>query len=145
MTIPYVSQKSYTTGLPLCSSGDKSSNPNVILGLKGKPQLGLEMYRAVRLYHPDSDIFVDVKMFIACRRYETLTLHRVLQHFSTSACDWFAPATAHVIKQTRVSVSDSLKRRELLEDFLFWYFDSFVLPLLKVRIDPSKSYHDHCL
>lgn len=29
-------------------------------------------------------------------------------------------------------MSDSLKRRELLEDFLFWYFDSFVLSLLKV-------------
>lgn len=29
-------------------------------------------------------------------------------------------------------VSDAKKRRELLEDFLFWYFDGFVSPLLKV-------------
>ena len=35
-------------------------------------------------------------------------------------------------KQTRVPVTDTLKRREVLEEFLFWYFDSFVLPLLKV-------------
>lgn len=77
-------------------------------------------------------------MFISCRRYETLTLHRVLQHFSTSACDWLAPATAGGLEQTRVSVSDSLKRRELLEDFLFWYFDSFVVPLLKVRVIHQK-------
>jgi len=34
--------------------------------------------------------------------------------------------------QGRVSVSDSLKRRELLEDFMFWYFDGFLMPLLKV-------------
>ncbi len=37
-------------------------------------------------------------------------------------------------KQTRISVSDAAKRRELLEDFLYWYFDSFVLPLLKVSL-----------
>ncbi|KAK0223292.1 hypothetical protein IW262DRAFT_814466 [Armillaria fumosa] len=37
-------------------------------------------------------------------------------------------------KQTRVSVSDATKRRELLEDFLYWYFDSFVLSLLKVSL-----------
>lgn len=62
-----------------------------------------------------------------------MTLHHVLQQFSTSACDWLAPSTAGLLQQGRVSVSDSLKRRELLEDFLFWYFDSFVLPLLRVR------------
>jgi telomerase reverse transcriptase len=35
-------------------------------------------------------------------------------------------------RQSRVSVTDALKRRELLEEFLFWYFTSFLLPLLKV-------------
>ena len=35
--------------------------------------------------------------------------------------------------QGRVSVSDALKRRELLEEFMFWYFDGFLMPLLKVR------------
>lgn len=42
------------------------------------------------------------------------------------------PSGAAFHKQTRVSVSDSLKRRELLEEFLFWYFDSFISLLLKV-------------
>ncbi len=32
----------------------------------------------------------------------------------------------------RVTVSDAKKRRELLEDFLFWFFDSFVIALIKV-------------
>lgn len=43
------------------------------------------------------------------------------------------PASEGARQQTRVSVSDALKRRELLEEFLFWYFDSFLIPLLKVR------------
>jgi telomerase reverse transcriptase len=71
---------------------------------------------------------------IAARRYETLTLHHVLQGFITSECDWLMPPGENAIKQRRVSVTDSLKRRELLEEFLFWYFDSFLFPLLRVCV-----------
>lgn len=77
---------------------------------------------------------IDVLEFISCRRYETLSLHHVLQKFSTADCDWLIPPGAGARQQVRVSVSDALKRRELLEDFLFWYLDSFVLPLLRVRL-----------
>lgn len=80
-----------------------------------------------------------VKQFISCRRYESLSLHHILQGFSTSACDWLIPPGPGAQEQARVSVSDSLKRRELLEDFLFWYFDSFVLPLLKTTFYVTES------
>ena len=75
----------------------------------------------------------DVKEFIVVRRFETVTLHRVLQGFSTTACDWLIPPGIPGCHHGRVPVTDSLKRRELLEDFMFWYFDSFVIPLIKVR------------
>jgi telomerase reverse transcriptase len=77
------------------------------------------------------DRALDLKEFIACRRFETLSLHHVLQNFSTTDCDWLIPPGQGPLQQARVSVSDALKRRELLEDFVFWYFDSFVVPLLK--------------
>lgn len=83
---------------------------------------------AVVLFNP----CVGVKDFIASRRYETLTLHYILQGFSTSECEWLMPPGQAARRHTRVSVNDGLKRRELLEEFLFWYFDSFILPLLKV-------------
>ncbi|KAL0953283.1 hypothetical protein HGRIS_004533 [Hohenbuehelia grisea] len=79
-----------------------------------------------------------VKEFIVSRRYESLSLHYILQGFSTAACDWLAPGVG-VTKQTRVSVSDALKRRELLEEFLFWYFDSFVFHLLKTNFYITES------
>ena len=41
--------------------------------------------------------------------------------------------------QSRVSVTDALKRRELLEEFIFWYFDTFLIPLLKVTVNMSLS------
>ena len=78
-------------------------------------------------YHPTPD----VKQFVSCRRYETFSLHHLLQGFSTTACDWLGPSNH---KATRVSESDMRKRRELLEEFVFWYFDGFLVPLLKVRI-----------
>ena len=70
---------------------------------------------------------------IVMRRYETTTVHNVLQGFRTADCDWLAPHTPGALKQARVSVTDALKRRELLEDFVLWYFDGFLIPLLKVR------------
>lgn len=71
---------------------------------------------------------------IVARRYETLSVHRVLQHFRTSDCEWLTPHSAGDTGRLRVSVTDSLKRRELLEDFLLWYFDSFLIPILRVSI-----------
>ena len=74
----------------------------------------------------------DVKHMIVSRRYETLSVHHILQQFRTSDCEWLMPQSAGMQGQSRVSVTDSLKRRELLEDFLFWFFDSFLIPLLRV-------------
>lgn len=73
-----------------------------------------------------------VKNFITGRRFETLSLHDVLQGFSSSDCDWLIPPGPGTRQQHRVSVSDAMKRKELLEEFIFWFFDSFLLPLIKV-------------
>jgi telomerase reverse transcriptase len=77
---------------------------------------------------------LDIKEMVAGRRYETLTLHYILQGFMISECDWLIPPGDSALKQRRVSVTDSLKRRELLEEFLFWYFDSFLFQLLRVCV-----------
>ncbi len=73
-----------------------------------------------------------IKELVISRRFESLTLHNVVQGFSTSACDWLMPPGSGA-NQMRVPATDFFKRRELLEDFLYWYFDSFVLSLLKVN------------
>ncbi|KAL4243808.1 Telomerase reverse transcriptase [Abortiporus biennis] len=80
-----------------------------------------------------------VKAFITARRYETLTVHRILQGFMTSECDWLMPDGSKAMKQLRVSVTDSLKRTELLQDFIFWYFDGFLIPLLRTTFYVTES------
>ena len=74
-----------------------------------------------------------VEQFVKGRRFESITLHSVLQGFSTQECDWLLPRN-HAARHQRPSVTDAIKRRELVEEFLYWYFDSFVIPVLRVRI-----------
>ena len=62
-----------------------------------------------------------------------MSLHHVLQKFGTSECDWVCSDNPAAQKHPRVSVTDSLKRRELIEEFIYWYFSSFLLPLLRVH------------
>ncbi|CDO70652.1 hypothetical protein BN946_scf184756.g19 [Trametes cinnabarina] len=81
----------------------------------------------------------NVKHMITGRRYESFSLHRVLQDIQTSDCEWLMPPGQSAQKQTRVSVTDALKRRELLEEFLYWYFDSFIIPLLKTTFYITES------
>ena len=76
---------------------------------------------------------IDVKRFVSGRRYEVMTLHGVMQGLSTSECDWLLPQRKPG-QQYHHNAVESLKRRELLEEFIFWYFDQFLIPLLKVRL-----------
>jgi hypothetical protein len=120
------------TGVAVYISGNPHSDSERILGFREKFRVCNDMYViaciVLCMFLPSS---TDVKEFIQCRRFENMSLHYLMQGFSSADCDWLA--TPGSGKATRVAVSDTLKRKELLEDFLFWYFDSFVLSLLKVR------------
>lgn len=45
-------------------------------------------------------------------------------------CAWLQPAG--FVEGSRVTEGDAKKRRELLAEFLWWLFDGFLIPLLKV-------------
>lgn len=47
-------------------------------------------------------------------------------------CAWLAPAG--FVAGSRVTAGDARKRRELLAEFLWWIFDGFLIPLLKVSL-----------
>lgn len=60
-----------------------------------------------------------------------MSLHNIMQGLSTTACKWTASGGA---PSSHTPVSGSLKRRELLEEFIVWYFGSFVAPLLRASL-----------
>lgn len=77
-------------------------------------------------------IIVDIRRLIQARRHEHLSLHEVLQGFKINDCELWIGTASERAKQQRSSVSDSIKRRELLEEFIYWFLESFVLSLIRV-------------
>ena len=57
-----------------------------------------------------------------------MSLHVIMQGLSTTSCKWTASGSAST---AHIPASDSIKRRELLEEFILWYFGSFAVPLLR--------------
>ena len=79
---------------------------------------------------------------ITGRRHETLTLHTIMQGMSTSECEWVLPPNNLKRTHDHQSEAEMKKRRELLQEFLFWYFDGFVMQLLKVSVSSSVIYEE---
>ena len=71
-----------------------------------------------------------------------MSLHHVLQDLKTSKCKWLGPECADDKPKKHTNVTDSLKRREIFEEFVFWYFNSFLLPLLSVGFSPFSATSD---
>ena len=66
--------------------------------------------------------------FIKARRYETFSVHQILQGFKPNDCLWLAAGA----QGTKISVDESIKRKDLIHELVYWFFDSFLVPLLKV-------------
>jgi len=70
-------------------------------------------------------------------------LHEALQGFKIGDCDSWLSTASERAKQQRSSVSDAIKRRELLEEFIYWFFEFFVLPLVKVSVQGSLLFPEN--
>jgi len=67
------------------------------------------------------------------RRFESTSVHALLQGFSLTACAWLGG------NSQRPTAADMDKRKELLSEFLFWLFDGFVIDLVRVRCSSCSS------
>lgn len=92
----------------------------------------------VNLVHSCRFLRIAIDRLVRCRKGETLSLHQVSQGFVISECEWLIP-TGERAQNQRPVASDMLKRRELLEDFLYWFFESFVLPLIKASLRERRA------
>ena len=54
-----------------------------------------------------------------------------MQGLNTSECEWLLPP-GKPLRNSHHPEGEAHKRRQLLEEFIFWYFDQFLLQLLKV-------------
>ncbi|EUC61459.1 telomerase reverse transcriptase [Rhizoctonia solani AG-3 Rhs1AP] len=67
-----------------------------------------------------------INTIVTQRRFETMTLHQLVQKLRIADFEWLGQTP-----DRRVAQSDALKRTELLQEFIYWFFDSFIIPLVK--------------
>ncbi|KAL8370639.1 hypothetical protein RB595_000827 [Gaeumannomyces hyphopodioides] len=77
-----------------------------------------------------------VDHFVKLRRFETMNLHELKQGFKITEIGWLAPPGAAGQKTSR---TDMGKRTEIFLEFLYYLFDSLLIPLLRSNFYVTES------
>ncbi|TKA26334.1 hypothetical protein B0A50_05113 [Salinomyces thailandicus] len=81
--------------------------------------------------------FQHVDRFVRLRRYESMTMHEVLQPMRIRDVSWLAPPS--IQPDLKLSQTDFAKRTELLAEVLYYLFDSFLIPLIRATFHVTES------
>ncbi|KAK7941239.1 uncharacterized protein PG986_013626 [Apiospora aurea] len=86
--------------------------------------------------HNKGVVMKKIDQFIHLRRFEGMYLHEVVQGMKVTDIDWLAPEQlmAHKTSQT-----DIQKRIELFQEFLYYVFDSLLIPLIRSNFYVTES------
>ncbi|EFX01630.1 telomerase reverse [Grosmannia clavigera kw1407] len=77
-----------------------------------------------------------VDLFLRLRRFETLNLHDLMQGIKISDILWLAPPG---LRKGKISQTDVQKRRQIFAEFLYYLFDSFLIPLVRSNFYVTES------
>ncbi|OQE32998.1 hypothetical protein PENFLA_c001G08043 [Penicillium flavigenum] len=84
----------------------------------------------------------DVDRFIKLRRFESLSLHEVCKGIKITSIPWLGPqvqTTSTSETRSKIALSDLHKRTELFHEFIFWIFDSILIPLIRSHFYVTES------
>ena len=87
--------------------------------------------------HNERIIMHNIDKFVRMRRYESLTLHDIMQRVKIHDIEWMSLTDDDQISKR--SASDSAKRKELMAELLYYVFDSFLLPLIRGHFHVTES------
>ncbi|KAI9664915.1 MAG: hypothetical protein M1821_006363 [Bathelium mastoideum] len=87
--------------------------------------------------HNLSRVLLHVDKFVRARKHETLTLHEVLEGLKIHDIKWLAPAD--ISPRSKLSLTDFRKRKEIFMEFLYYVFDSFLIPLIRSNFYVTES------
>lgn len=78
-----------------------------------------------------------IDKFVCLRRYETLSLHDIIQGIVIKDIDWLEPPkTSH---SSNLSKSDFETRKTILSELLYYMFDSYLVPLIRSHFHVTES------
>ncbi|OAX77776.1 hypothetical protein ACJ72_07921, partial [Emergomyces africanus] len=83
-----------------------------------------------------------VDSFVQLRRFESLSLHEVSQGLKITCVKWLQPPSGNKIQElpsTRLSPSDIRKRTEIFLEFIYYIFDSILIPLIRSNFYVTES------
>ncbi|GKT48290.1 telomerase-binding protein EST1A [Colletotrichum spaethianum] len=86
--------------------------------------------------HNKNTILKKVDHFIRMRRFESMSLYELADGIKVTSMEWLAPPA---LKGQRTSQTDMKKRLEILNEFLYYVFDSLLIPLLRSNFYITES------
>jgi len=78
----------------------------------------------------------NINRFVRLRRYESMTMHEVLQPIKIRGVQWLGSG---MLDDHKLCKSDFDKRRELMGEILYYVFDSFLIPLIRETFHVTES------
>lgn len=85
--------------------------------------------------HNKQIFLANVDCFVKLRRFESVSLNDVMHGMKTSAIPWLS----HTKPTAKGSQSDTFKRLELFHEFLYYIFDSLLIPLIRCNFHVTES------
>ncbi|KAH0538165.1 hypothetical protein FGG08_005223 [Glutinoglossum americanum] len=79
----------------------------------------------------------NVDRFIRLRRFESLTLHEVLQGLKIIGIPWLTPPNLR--PTAKISLSDQNKRLSIFSEFVYYVFDSLLIPLIRSNFHVTET------
>ncbi|PGH05494.1 hypothetical protein AJ79_06801 [Helicocarpus griseus UAMH5409] len=78
-----------------------------------------------------------VDTFVQLRRFESLSLHEVAQGLKITCVRWLQPPSE--LPSAKLSASDIRKRTEMFLEFVYYIFDSLLIPLIRSNFYVTES------
>ncbi|KAI9871385.1 MAG: hypothetical protein M1830_002966, partial [Pleopsidium flavum] len=79
----------------------------------------------------------NIDRFVHLRRFESLSLHEVVQGMKIGSIPWLIPP--NLDPRAAVSQSDLNKRTEIFLEFIYYFFDSLLIPLIRSNFHVTES------
>lgn len=87
--------------------------------------------------HNKHEVMHWIDRFIHIRRFESLTLHQVTQKLKIASVPWLKPPSQ--TPESKMAKTDFVKRQEIFMEFIYYIFDSFLIPLIRSNFHVTES------
>ena len=79
----------------------------------------------------------NVDAFVKARRFESYTLENMMHGLKIQHIAWLCPP--NLKQDQKMAQPDFVKRRELLQELVYYIFDSFLIPLIRSNFHVTES------